>query len=112
MARLSRFLQTENAEIFHIMNRGILKQEIFHDDEDALRFTRTLCRYKEKYAFEVYHWCLMPNHYHLVLGVQRGRQLTKIIGACQQIYAHYYHRKYKTAGKLFQTAMVDERVGF
>jgi putative transposase len=53
--------------IYHIIIRGTNRQEIFHDDEDCLRFLETLDRYKKKLKFEVYGWCLMGNHIHLLL---------------------------------------------
>lgn len=90
------------SHIFHVINRGVLRQEIFHDAQDVGVFLDIVARYKSKFNFEVYHWCIMPNHYHLLSDYSDATLLTKSVGACQQIYAVYYHRKYKTAGKLFQ----------
>jgi len=48
------------------------RQEIFHDDEDTLRFLETLNKIKTMSAIKVYGWCLMGNHVHLLLGEGKG----------------------------------------
>lgn len=110
MPRLAREYQTNSSYIFHILNRGILCQTIFHDEQDAARFLQILTRYKQKMRFEVYHWCLMPNHYHILAEFSNPTFISKIVGACQQIYALYYHRKYHTAGKLFQNRFKSQAI--
>ncbi|MBN1520951.1 MAG: transposase [Candidatus Aureabacteria bacterium] len=59
-------------------------------------------KYSSKYNARFYHWCLMSNHYHLVTELKNPEDLTKITGGIQQVYAYRYHKKYGTAGKLFQ----------
>ncbi|WP_223292450.1 transposase [Salipaludibacillus neizhouensis] len=49
------------------MLRGANKQEIFHDDEDCMTFLETVEKYKIKSEMEVFAWCLMNNHVHLLL---------------------------------------------
>lgn len=110
MPRISRKNSISQSQIFHIINRGILRQEIFHDNQDVSNFLNLLGRYKEKFNFKVYHWCVMPNHYHLLIEFLDGRLLSKSVGACQQLYAAYYHRKYKTAGKLFQNRFKSQAI--
>lgn len=87
-----------------------MRQEIFHDDKDVSAFFSIIKRYKQKSDFKVYHWCVMPNHYHLLLEFSNGNFLSKTIGALQQIYASYYHRKYSTAGKLFQNRFKSQAI--
>ena len=82
MPRISRKNSISQSQIFHIINRGILRQEIFHDDQDVFNFLNLLGRYKEKFGFKVYHWCVMPNHYHLLIEFLDGRLLSKSVGAC------------------------------
>ena len=53
--------------IYHIMVRGANRQEIFHDDSDRLRFLEILNRVKITSEMQVYGWCLMNNHVHLLL---------------------------------------------
>ena len=52
---------------YHIMLRGINKQNIFENDEDKEKYMSILTEYKEKCGFEIYGFCLMSNHIHLLL---------------------------------------------
>jgi putative transposase len=95
--------------IYHIIIRGTNRQEIFHDDEDCLRFLETLDRYKKKLKFEVYGWCLMGNHIHLLLkeGEEEIAKTMKRIGVS---FVWYYNWKYKSTGHLFQDRFKSENV--
>lgn len=95
--------------IYHVMLRGANKQEIFHDDEDRLRFLETMDRYKQISKIEVYGWCLMDNHVHLLLkeGTEELAVTMKRIGVS---FAWYYNWKYKTTGHLFQDRYRSEKV--
>jgi putative transposase len=53
--------------IYHIMSRGDLHEPIFRDDRDRVRFLDTLAESCEKIDWQVHAWCLMPNHFHLVV---------------------------------------------
>ena len=66
MPRTAR--QRSESGIYRIMLRGANRQEIFHDDEDCVRFLETLDRFKKKSGLKVYAWCLMGNHMTLVPG--------------------------------------------
>lgn len=110
MPRQSRRNLISQSQVFHVINRGVLRQKIFHDDSDVSRFLNIIKSYKEKIDFSICHWCIMPNHYHLLLEFSDGLFLSKVIGACQQIYATYYHRKYLTAGKLFQNRFKSQDI--
>ena len=52
---------------YHIMLRGINHQSIFEDDEDCEKFIQVLDTYRKKVGFEIYAYCLMGNHIHLLL---------------------------------------------
>lgn len=51
----------------HIFNRGAAGQNLFPEDSDALFFMRSLARAKEQYGFLVHVYCLMTNHFHLLI---------------------------------------------
>lgn len=100
--------KSENG-IYHIILRGNSKQEIFHDNEDFIRFLDTLDRYKAKTNLKVYGWCLMNNHVHLLLekGEEELSATMKRIGVS---YVWFYNRKYETVGHLFQDRFKSEIV--
>lgn len=102
MSRKARKYQTKKSLIFHVINRGILKQDIFHDEDDFSCFKSLLKKYSLKESLKIYHWCIMSNHYHVVLEISDPERISKVVGGWQQVYALRYHKKYNTAGKLFQ----------
>jgi len=59
-------LEYEGA-IYHVMNRGDRKEEIFLDDPDRERFLETLGEACAKTGWQVHACCLMGNHFHLVV---------------------------------------------
>lgn len=110
MARKPRSFQTQQSLVFHVLNRGILKQPIFHNEEDYADFLKVLKRYLDGRAAIVYHWCLMPNHYHIVTELPSPATLSKLIGGVQQVYAARYHFRHNTAGRLFQNRFKSQAI--
>ncbi len=95
--------------IYHIMIRGINRQTIFHDDEDYSRFLLTLQNYREKSGYEIYAYCLMDNHVHLLLkvGIEPLEQIMRRI--CGS-FVYWYNAKYERIGNLFQDRFKSEAV--
>ena len=94
-------LTFDNA-IFHIINRGNARQDIFHDEEDFEKFLHIIARYKDKFGFKMYHFCLIPNHHHFEWQIPQARILSKAMQGISLSYSRYYHAKYKTVGYLWQ----------
>lgn len=95
--------------IYHIMLRGINKQEIFHDDGDRVKFINILKRNKRQSQIKVFGWCLMENHIHLLLG--EGKEDISI--SMKRIgigFAWYFNCKYQRTGHLFQDRYRSEKV--
>ena len=95
--------------IYHIMLRGTDRRLLFTDDEDCDRFIDTLKRVKEISKFQLYAYCLMGNHVHLVLreGDEPLELVFKRLGAS---YAYYYNWKYQLQGHLFQDRFRSEPI--
>ncbi len=53
--------------IYHVINRGDRREAIYRDDEDRATFLHTLGEACGKTGWQVHAWCLMGNHFHLVL---------------------------------------------
>ena len=62
--------------IYHVMSRGDRREDIFYNDVDRHDFVRTLAEACQKTGFEVHAYCLMPNHFHLVLETPRANLVT------------------------------------
>ena len=95
--------------IYHIMLRGINRQDIFHDEDDKQRFLGILKKVKETSLCEVYGYCLMGNHVHLLIreGKEALSQIMKRVGTA---YAYWYNTKYERIGHLFQDRFKSENV--
>lgn len=105
MPRLAR--QKSETGFYHILLRGVGRQNIFEDDEDKQRFLETLERYKKELDFELHAYCLMGNHVHLLIK-DVSNQLDQIMKKIAGSYAYYFNRKYERVGHLFQDRFKSE----
>lgn len=95
--------------IYHIMIRGINRQDIFEDDEDKEKFIETLKVYKKESGYELYGYCLMSNHIHLLL--KEGRESISItMKRISSSYVYWYNFKYERCGHLYQERYKSETV--
>ena len=101
--------EKSNSGYYHVLLRGIGRQNIFEDDEDNKRFIETMLRYKQELKFEINAYCLMGNHVHILLK-DRQEQLDLIMKKIAGSYAYYYNTKYDRAGHLFQDRYKSEAV--
>ena len=53
--------------VYHVINRGNNRQDVFRKEEDFQAFLRALVEHKARKPFELYGYCLMRNHFHLLL---------------------------------------------
>lgn len=116
---------------YHVYNRGVEKRDIFLDDQDYRVFLHFLKFYlspsKEKFAHplgeitnfrpirirsfsplseevQLLCYCLMPNHFHLLIHQKATTGMTKLLKSLLTNYAMYFNRKYERVGHLFQGA--------
>lgn len=114
---------TENG-IYHIYNRGVEKRDIFLDEQDYKTFLyflkqylldpndpqkktreykgRTLVRRSFIDRVELLAYCLMPNHFHLLIKQKGENDMTEFIKCLATSYSMYFNDKYKRVGSLFQ----------
>lgn len=119
----------ENENFYHIYNRGVDKRTIFSNERDYVRFVAALYLFNDsetrdydltainllnlrglasytmrdrKPMIDIIHWCLMPNHFHLLLrqGVENG--ITNFMQKVGTSYTMYFNRKYQRSGRLFE----------
>lgn len=95
--------------IYHIMLRGINKQNIFLDNEDRQRFVDTLIRFKKQCNFKLHGWCFMKNHEHLLME-EGSEDISNTIRRICVSYASYYNLKYERVGHLLQDRYKSESV--
>ena len=86
--------------IYHVMNRGDRRENIFVDDEDRLLFLETLGEACQKTDWEVHAWCLMRNHFHLITETPRANLVAGmqwVLG----VYTNWFNHRHKEFGHLF-----------
>lgn len=95
--------------IYHVILRGINRQDIFEDELDYRFFVKTLEEVKAISEFELYAYCLMPNHIHLLLRVG-GEPLDQVFRRIGTRFVYWYNGKYNRVGHLFQDRFRSEPV--
>ena len=95
--------------IYHIILRGINRQTIFEDEEDAEKFIQTLKDCKEKSGYKLYGYCLMGNHIHLLIKEEK-EDLGITMRRLGASYVYWYNWKYERSGHLFQDRYKSEVV--
>jgi len=117
-------------EIYHILNRGVDKRTIFEDKQDYFRFIHDLYEFNNqervettfrnfrdygadgkiietnkrprKLLVDILAFCLMPNHYHLMLSPKTENGISMFMQKLNMGYAKYFNQKNKRVGILFQ----------
>ncbi|MDO8492230.1 MAG: transposase [bacterium] len=121
-------------EYYHLFNRGVLKQDIFLNDRDRVRFLFALLHFQSNFTLtnpeyyvnnyiehrvfniskktadkiledrsvELTSFCLMPNHFHLLVLEKNEGGIAKYMQRILNAYTKYFNTKYKKSGHLFQ----------
>ncbi len=95
--------------IYHIMLRGINRQQIFEDEEDNLKFLKILAEYKPICKYKIYAYCLMGNHAHLLIK-EEFEEIQQIMKRIAGKYVYWYNGKYQRTGHLFQDRFKSEPI--
>ena len=77
MARRAR--SVVGGEIYHVMNRGNCRMRIFHKPADYLAFMRIMEAGRERTGMRILAFCLMPNHWHMVLWPKKAEDLAEFV---------------------------------
>ncbi len=93
--------RVETIGFHHLINRGVARGDIFLKPLDFERFLELVLEAKERYAFTVHSFCLMNNHYHILLETT-SENLSLIARQINSKYAQYFNREYKRVGPLWQ----------
>lgn len=120
-----RKIQLANNEYYHIYNRSVEKRIIFQDQDDHLRFIHDLFEFNDRapagkffhfseteppnvktreLLVEIVCFCLMPNHFHLILRQKADNGISLFMQKLGTGYTTYFNKKYDRSGVLFQGA--------
>lgn len=98
-----------NKRINHVIMRGVNKQMIFLDKQDKEKMLKEIKNTKEKYAYELYAYVIMPNHVHMLI-YDRECNLSLIMNSLQTRYVSYFNKKYERVGHLFQDRYFNKAI--
>lgn len=115
----------ENNYYYHVLNRGVEKRNIFQDSRDFIRFLKILNYYrhlgpkpsfskltedklkklpKDEMIVEIISYCLMPNHFHLLLKQTKDDGIKDFVRLVSNAYTRYFNTRHNRIGPLFQGA--------
>lgn len=100
MPRIARVIATGYPH--HITQRGNNRATVFFDDEDRQTYLKLLAGYAEKYHLQIWAYCLMNNHIHLLAVPETETSLSRGIGLTNQVYTQYLNRKLNQSGRIWQ----------
>jgi len=87
--------------LYHVTARGDRREDIFEDDHDRRAFLLTLAAVVEQFNWLCYAWCLMDNHYHLLIQTPDGN-LSKGMRQLNGVFTQTSNRRHHRVGHLFQ----------
>ncbi len=108
MARLPRFVLPDGT--YHLIARGVNSCAIVRDDRDRLRWLTLLAEVVPRWRWQVYAFCLMTTHYHLVADAARvdfSHGMHRLNG----LHADRFNRRYIRTGHLFGDRFVSVTIG-
>lgn len=86
---------------YHVTSRGNNRNPIYLRDSDRLKFIELLGRLREKFDIKIYAYCLMHNHFHLLVETPRSN-LSRAMQYLNSAYTAYFNRAHRRAGHIFQ----------
>jgi len=87
---------------YHVINRGNAGTTVFRKQADYVRFTEMVYQACERLPLRVVCWCLMPNHFHLVLWPHEDGDLSRWMQWLMTCHVRRYHRHYNSSGHIWQ----------
>jgi putative transposase len=100
MPRVARGLA--DGHIYHIINRGNGRQQVFHGEGDYRSFVELLEQAGERHPVGLLAWCLMPNHFHLLVRPEQASDLSKWMQWLMTSHVRRYHQYHRTSGHVWQ----------
>jgi putative transposase len=97
--------------IYHVYNRAASGEHVFSDPEIAIDFLDLVHEVKQRDKWTVFAWCLLSNHYHLVIRTSSA-PLSRGMHSIQSNFGHRFNRRFRRTGGVwqsrYQAKLVDE----
>ncbi len=109
MPRPPRMLLSKS--FYHVMSRGNNRHVVFHQPSDYQMYFSLIARFKVIHPFDLYHYCLMPNHTHFLIQTLDAHEFATFMKKLNLSYYHYYNKKYGWVGHFWQGRYKSQPVG-
>jgi putative transposase len=86
----------------HVTQRGNNWATVFFDAEDRQTYLHLLELYSKKFSLQIWAYCLMDNHVHLLAVPEKDNSLARGVGLTNQVYTQYLNRKRNQSGRIWQ----------
>jgi putative transposase len=88
--------------VFHALNRGNNRAPVFSDDQDFQAFLQALAQTQARYPFRLLGYCLMTDHFHLLLRTAAEPPIGRILQSLTVAHTWQYHRRRRSSGHVWQ----------
>lgn len=89
--------------LFHVFNRGSKKELLFFEEKDYRRFLQRLFEYSSQTGDKIVQYCILPNHFHLLIRANEFNSISKLMLKLQTSHARYLTTKYGLVGRIYQS---------
>ena len=88
--------------VYHALNRGNNRDAVFASPDDYRQFLNAIVQTQKRYPFRLYGYCLMTNHFHLLLAPGDGQSISRIMQSLTVAHTWHYHKTHRTSGHVWQ----------
>ncbi len=100
MARLPRPI--DDGLIYHARNRGNNRADVFTDDGHRQAFLDTLGQTQARSPFKLLGYCLLTNHFHLLVRPEPGQSISRIFQSLTLVHTWRYPKRHRSSGHVWQ----------
>jgi REP-associated tyrosine transposase len=93
---------TQLGYAYHVINRGNGQAKVFHQPQDYEVFLDLLVAARQRQPIKLFAFCLMPNHFHLVVEPETTPALSRFMQWLMTTHVRRYHKYYKSSGHIWQ----------
>lgn len=105
-----RDIHFQKGRFYHVFTRGMKKKKLFFQPGDNVRLLERMKFLCNRTKVRVHAYCLMPNHFHLLLEQVEDKSISKFMQRLLTSYGKYFSIKYETKGQIFEDRFKARRI--
>lgn len=95
---------------FHIIVQGINKEYIFEEEKFLVSYNSLLINYEKKYNVKLLAYCIMSNHAHILMYVEKTSEMSKYMMCVNAVFAEFYNKEKERTGYVFKNRFKSEAI--